>query len=97
MYRHSFVLHSVIQTRVPLGTNTVKPRVEITYYEVLRKVYNGYDLAKINPTSGDIQGGYGVVDGHPLIGLGLVAPTHPVYIRWAARRLQDRLEGLDRS
>ncbi len=27
----------------------------------------------------------------------LIASTHPVYIKWAARRLQDRLEGLDRD
>lgn len=29
--------------------------------------------------------------------LELVAPTHPVYLKWAARRLADRLEGLDRT
>ena len=26
-----------------------------------------------------------------------IAPTHPVYIKWAQRRLADRLEGLDRT
>lgn len=26
----------------------------------------------------------------------VVSPAHPIYLKWAARRLQDRLEGLDR-
>lgn len=88
MYRHSFVLHSVIQTNVE-GTRT--------YYEVVRKVYNGYELGFINPKTGETTHGFRAVDGTLLIGLGLVAPSHPVYIKWAQRRLQDRLEGLDRS
>lgn len=88
MYRHSFVLHSVIQTNAE-GVRT--------YYEVVSKVYNGYELGTINPNTGEVTHGCKAVDGSPLKGLGLVAPSHPVYIKWAQRRLQDRLEGLDRS
>ena len=94
MYRHSFVLHTVIQTSVK-EERGASPT--INYYEVVSKVYNGYELAQINPASGATMGFCKAADGHPLVGLGLVAPTHPVYIKWAQRRLADRLEGLDRT
>lgn len=68
----------------------------LAYYEV-RGLYHNvkeYLLAQINPETGAI---YGAWTSRGNADLELVAPTHPVYIRWAQRRLQDRLEGLDRQ
>lgn len=94
MYRHSFIVHTLIQTCV---TDRDGARM-LTYYEVVGKVHNGYDLAVIDPNTGETNmGTCTAVDGQPLKGLGFVAPTHPVYQLWATRRLQDRLEGLERT
>jgi hypothetical protein len=53
-----------------------------------------YIGAQLNSDTGEIADFY-----HELqrFDVEVIAPTHPVYIRWAARRLQDRLEGLDRT
>ncbi len=76
----------------------VYSKVDKMFFEVVRTnpYSNGEYLARV------IQVGTGelIKSGAALINrldVELVSPMHPVYQMWAARRLQDRLEGLDRT
>lgn len=65
------------------------------FYEVIGYGKSDYyHMSKINDKDGEILAYGCYVDSYDVE---VIAPTHPVYILWAARRLQDRLEGLDRA